>query len=120
MAVSHVIFFYFFSGGFARNKGKKILLNKRVVTPRYYWKAICDPGVGSVLFMGVNNVGEISNEKVKGCKGKEQTKKYGIITCFSLDDARNSHQASDFMLPPFNAKCKTDKMATFIDLDELK
>ena len=109
-------------GGRAKYKDKDIMLNKRVVTPKYFWKAVCDPDAKvrqSIVLVAENSPGEISTNKVQGCaapKVKPQTLKLGIIQCYSMEEAAEKPEYADFKLPPFSdAKCQPSMRGTFLD-----
>lgn len=93
------------------------MLNNRVLTPKYYWKAVCDPeAIQSVIFVAENKPGEISEAPVAGCNDKKQTIKLGVVYCYSLQDARLVHDYADFKLSPFSeARCKPSVRGTFLD-----
>ncbi|XP_044182859.1 uncharacterized protein LOC122963468 [Acropora millepora] len=105
------------TGGRAMFNGKDIMLNNRVLTPKYYWKAVCDPKAKqSVIFVAENKPGEISADRVAGCKDKSQTRKLGVVYCYSLQDAGLVPDYADFMLPLFtDEKCKPRVRGTFLD-----
>lgn len=98
-------------------KGEVILMNKRVLTPTWYWKAVCDPVARqSIVFVGENSVGDASHTQVPGCNNIRQTKDRGVIYCYSLDGARGSSKFKDFILPPFNEKnCVPSVRGNFMD-----
>lgn len=103
-------------GGKARNlSGEVIYLKRRVLTPRWFWKAVCDPvAKQSIVFVGENSVGIASQAKAKGCNMIEQTKDKGIVYCMSHQEA--SRKFENFKLPPFQEKnCKPSKKGTFMD-----
>lgn len=105
------------TGGRAKNNDQEdILLEDRVLTPKYYWKAVCDPAVRqSIVFVAENKPGDINNAKAVGCYGKQQTERFGIVYCYSLQGARAVPDYKDFKLPPFSdPKCKPDTAGTFL------
>ena len=106
-------------GGRAKHEGKYITLNNRVVTPKYYWKAVCDPDVNvrqSIVFVAENRPGEISNNGGEGCAGRQQTERRGIVHCHSLVEAAGKPEYADFKLPPFSdANCQPNVRGTFLD-----
>ncbi|CAH3044356.1 unnamed protein product [Porites lobata] len=87
---------YVFTGvGGATN----ILLNNQVQTPKYFWKAVCDPTEKeSVFFYAENPVGIVDRKRRRGCNGAEQTKSKGVIECTSIRMAKRK-----FVVPNFNA-----------------
>ena len=96
-------------------------LNNKVVVPKYFWKAICDPiSWSSVVFFAENPDGNkiesIDTKKIKGCDvGSSghitfQTVKKGVLFCNSVDNLRSS-----FNLPPFSQNCKPYERRTFLD-----
>ena len=105
-------------GGKKRNlAGDIILLKRRVLTPMWYWKAVCDPvAQQSIVFVGENAVGDASNTHVAGCNGIQQTKSQGVIYCYSLNNALKAHKQADFKLPPFHEKnCNPAVRGAFMD-----
>lgn len=87
-----------------------------MVTPQYFWKAVCHPNVGSIVFVMTNNVGDVSNSKIKGCNGYDQTSRRGIIECFDLTTAKSNSNYNAFQLPDFDATtCKTTVRGNFLD-----
>ena len=100
-------------GGAATNfQGNEIKLNGRVVAPKWYWKAVCDPiAQQSVFFLGENTIGDLDEKamegQVKGCYDKLQTKRLGIISCYSLNDVKNIKELKlklmgHFQIPTFH------------------
>ena len=88
-------FFFLIIKGGATN----ILLNNRVQTPKYFWKAVCDPTEKeSVFFYAENPVGIVDIKRRRGCNGAEQTKSKGVIECTSIRMAKRK-----FVVPNFNA-----------------
>ena len=89
------------------------------MAPKYYWKAVCDPDVRkSIVLVAENSPGEISTDKVQGCAaaGRQQTKRLGIVHCFSLAEAAKKTEYADFKLPPFSdAQCQPNVRGTFLD-----
>ncbi|CAH3167579.1 unnamed protein product [Porites lobata] len=103
-------------GGKARNlSGEVMYLKRRVLTPRWFWKAVCDPvAKQSIFFVGENSVGIASQAKAKGCNMIEQTKDKGIVYCMSHQKA--TRKFKEFKLSPFQEKnCKPSKKGTFMD-----
>lgn len=100
-------------------QGVKILMNKRVETPMWYWKAVCDPvAKQSIVFAGENAVGVASkptDPKVAGCNGIQQTKDRGVVYCYSLEGALQSHELAGFKFPPFNQNCNPAVRGNFMD-----
>jgi len=86
----------FFQGGEAKNsEGVIIKLNERVLAPRWYWKAVCDPvEKQSVFFLGENNIADTADntKQSQGCFGIKQQKHFGVIYCLSLTEAKKQHQ----------------------------
>ncbi|KAJ7374446.1 hypothetical protein OS493_007552 [Desmophyllum pertusum] len=81
---NHVLYVFTGTGGKATNeKGDVIKLNKRVLAPKWYWKAVCDPiAKQSVFFFGENTIGDVNGmegQQAKGCYGEVQTKKNGEV-----------------------------------------
>ena len=75
------------------------MLNNRVETPKYFWKAVCDPTEKeSVLFYAENPVGIVNNKRSRGCAGAQQTKSKGVIECTSIRGA-----IGGFAVPNFNS-----------------
>ena len=61
---------------------------------------MCDPiAQQSVFFLGENTIGDLDekamDEKVKGCYDKLQTKRLGVIYCYSMNDVKNSRKLKD-------------------------
>ena len=78
------IFFIIIKGGAL---SPNIVLNGLVQTPKYFWKAVCDPTEKeSVLFYAENPAGIVDTEKRPGCKGTPQTISKGVIKCESIDN----------------------------------
>lgn len=122
------LFIFTGTGGRALNAGKEIKLNGRVLTPKYYWKAVCDPqarpsspgttGGQSILFVAENKPGDTSTAKVQGsCAAitKPQTEKFGVINCYSLVDAKKLFPDISANLPPFGASCNPDILGNFMN-----
>ena len=87
-------FFLIIKGG-----ATNILLNRRVQTPKYFWKAVCDPTEKeSVLFYAENPVGIVDTKKRRGCNSIQQTESKGVIECTSISMAKR-----EFAVPNFNA-----------------
>lgn len=118
------------TGGKALNAGGEIRLNGRVLTPKYYWKAVCDPLAlsavsdtpgQSIVFVAENKPGDISETKVEsGCaaitkKNKQQTEKYGVIYCYSLVVAKEKYPDISANLPPFGASCNPEIQGDFMN-----
>ena len=92
------------------------MLNDRVLTPQFYWKAVCDPQIKqSIVFVAENKPGDISDTGVVGCNGKQQTSRLGIILCFGLSGARDAYKDFNFKLPPFGESCNPGAKGTFLD-----
>lgn len=109
-------------GGRAKYEGKDIMLNRRVLTPKYHWKAVCDPDANvrqSIVLVAENSPGEIRKDKVQGCAApnvKPQTLKLGIIQCYSMEEAARNPEYADFKLPPFSdGRCQPSIRGTFLD-----
>ncbi|KAK3730781.1 hypothetical protein QZH41_009244 [Actinostola sp. cb2023] len=117
--VDHDIYVFTGTGGQATNPtGTVIKLNTKVIAPEYYWKAICDPGVGSIVFVAENNIGDISTTKTAGCNTLSQTESMGIINCYSLTAAGTNSDFSTFKLPSFHvANCKPGTLGTFMNAE---
>ena len=109
------------AGGQATNAdGTVIKLNKKVLAPKYYWKAVCDPSINaSVVFVAQNPIGNINATPTKGCNNLMQSPKLGVIQCFSLNEAASStgqFSSDNFVLPPFHSvNCDPTKRGTFMD-----
>ena len=78
---------------------------------------MCDPAAKpSVIFVAENKpveIREASEGKVAGCNGKDQTRKFGAVYCYSLQGAGVVPDYSDFKLSPFSdAKCKAKVRGT--------
>ena len=93
------------------------MLNKRVLVPKYYWKAVCDPAEKqSIVFVAVNPEGEGSKQKKSGCNDIQQTPDNGIINCYSLDSLKKREESQFFKLPPFaDDTCTPSNKGTFLD-----
>ena len=115
-------------GGTALVNDLEFRLKGRVLTPKYYWKAVCDPEAPastpgttgqSVVFVAENKPGDISeqNDPVSNCPGvtKQQTEKLGVIKCYSLTDAATSIPEIAGNLPPFGPRCNPDIRGTFLN-----
>ena len=102
-----------------RANDQDIMLNGRVRTPKYYWKAVCNPHVAvkqSIVFVAENRPGDISNNGGQGCAGRQQTESRGIVHCHSLAEAAGKPEYADFKLPPFSdANCQPNVRGTFLD-----
>lgn len=121
------LFIFTGTGGRAVNAGEEIKLNERVLTPRYYWKAVCDPQAPpsspgttgqSIVFVAENRPGDTSTAKVQGyCAAitKQQTEKFGVINCYSLVDAKKLFPDISANLPPFGASCNPDILGNFMN-----
>ena len=61
-------------GDRAEFDGGDLVLNNRVLTPRYYWKAVCDPAAETSVIVVVENkpseIREASEVKVADCDGQ--------------------------------------------------
>ena len=84
-----------------------VRLNRRVLAPAWYWKAVCDPfNKQSIFFLARNNIGgAVTDRQEIGCFDRRQTSKWGVITCQSIDSARNLRM-EHFQLPIFDKNCK--------------
>jgi hypothetical protein len=111
------------SGGVVKNNSRAaVLLNKRVVVPRYFWKAICDPlSQRSVVFLAENPTEVEDNTRKNGCDvnsglSRFQTPSYGIINCYSLKALQqDKHFSQQFNLPSFSDSCKPGVRGKFLD-----
>lgn len=78
-------------------------LNGRVVVPKWYWKAVCDPmDKQSIFFWVVNydlNYGKEGEDT--GCFQTRQSKNLGVIQCSSLKEATSTFK-KNFYIPAFN------------------
>ena len=93
-----------------------VLLNKRVIVPKYFWKAVCDPvKKSSVVFVAQNPTGAESTQTKSGCIGIQQTPGKGIINCYSLNGLNGRKEVQFFKLPPFANICEPSKRGTFLD-----
>ena len=73
------------------------MLNNRVQTPKYFWKAVCDPTEKeSVLFYARNPVGIVGTKRSRGCAGAPQTKSKGVIKCTSISRAKGGFAVPNF------------------------
>jgi hypothetical protein len=99
----YLLYLYINTGGQAKDgNGADLKLNNRVVVPKWYWKAVCDPiAKESIVFVAQNNVGDKSKVKENKC-GIDQTSERGVILCYSYEDARKEADYLDFKLPPFH------------------
>ncbi|XP_028413071.1 uncharacterized protein LOC114535923 isoform X2 [Dendronephthya gigantea] len=101
--------------------GHTLLLNKRVVAPGYYWKAVCDPVANqSEVLVAANPTGDSGTGKEYGCDinqkpQKPQTRDRGIVNCYSLDELKKRPEAKYFNLPNFAAICNPQTRGTFLD-----
>lgn len=100
------------TGGEAKNIGGVIIkLNGRVLAPKWYWKAVCDPvGKQSVFFWGENTITDTadSTKRKQGCFDLLQPKRVGIIYCSSVEDAKKAFNGI-FQIPDFHEKnCAPD------------
>ena len=87
-------FFLIIKGG-----ATNILLNSQVQTPKYFWKAVCDPTEKeSVLFYAENPVGIVDTKRRRGCNSIQQTESKGVIECTSISKAKR-----EFVVPNFSA-----------------
>ena len=114
-------------GGTALVNGSEFRLNGRVLTPKYYWKAVCDPEAPastpgttgqSVVFVAENKPGDISEQTVQGnCPGitQQQTENKGVINCYSRIEAATSFPEIAGNLPPFGPRCNPDIRGTFLN-----
>ena len=87
------------------------MLNDRVLVPKWYWKAVCDPKAQQSIFFWAVNIDfkdGIEGED-NGCYGIQQSKKHGVINCLSLKDATSSKERfkRDFYIPIY---CSPSKM----------
>ena len=92
-------------------KGATIRLNQRVLAPKYYWKAVCDPvNKQSIFFYAENNIGNVDEGKDEGnnCAKKAQTKKNGVIMCLSISAAKQVNLFGK--LPDFHENCTPDNI----------
>ena len=74
------------------------------MAPEWYWKAVCDPvKKQSVFFLGENTITdtEDNQKEVKGCFKIKQQKRFGVINCFSLNDAKTMFNTM-FQIPDFH------------------
>ena len=100
----------------------RTLLNNRVLVPKYFWKAVCDPEIGkSVVFVAANPTGMENNTLVGGCNLNGvyppilQSTRLGILYCYSLNKLKSMNISSEFILPSFAATCKPEKRGEFLD-----
>ena len=94
-------------------KGATIWLNQRVLAPKYYWKAVCDPvNEQSIFFYAENNIGNVDTEKDEenACAKKAQTKKNGVIMCLSISAAKEEKLFGK--LPDFHNNCKPSEIGS--------
>ena len=65
-------------------------MNKRVVIPGQYWKAICDPHLGeSILITCTNPYGvKETKNRIMGC-GFDQLEDRGVIECLAVITLKN-------------------------------
>lgn len=107
-------------------KNVKMKLNGNIVVPKYFWKAICDPGIrSSVVFVAENPNGmdedSEDSDKTGGCdvakKGvpHPQTVMKGVLLCYSLADVKST-PSLQFNLPSFTQNCNTSQRGTFLDV----
>ena len=95
MSSSNVYFTFFYL--FIKGGATKILLKNRVQTPKYFWKAVCDPTEKeSVLFYAENPVGIVDRKRRRGCNGAEQTMSKGVIECTSISAAKREFAVANF------------------------
>ena len=83
-------------------KGKTLKLNERVVIPRYFWKAICDPSDGiSVAVIAENPIyGDNNNNR-------------GKLYYYSLNELKRKYP--DLNLPSFaEGKCNPSNNKNFL------
>ena len=102
----------FFQGGEAKNTaGDIIRLNGRVLAPKWYWKAVCDPvRKQSVFFWGENTITDTadSTKRKQGCFDLLQPKRFGVIYCSSVTEAKKKFNGI-FQIPDFHEKnCAPD------------
>ena len=117
------VFVFTGTGGTVNNSVQKpILLNNRVVVPKYFWKAICDPmNNRSVVFLAENPTGVEGSTKKDGCdvngrNGRLQTASYGVIYCYSLNALQqDKHFSKLFNLPSFADSCGPGVRGRFLD-----
>jgi len=94
-------------------------VNKRVVIPGIYWKAICDKKLGqSLLFWSTNPNNSKSKVKVKGCTNVNHTTERGIVQCLKVDDLKTKFKAIN-SFQGFPAACKTNAVGAKL-LKDLK
>ena len=86
----------------------------KTVIPKYYWKAVCDPGAKqSIFFVAENNVGNTSKNKVvsPSCFNKKMTEEKGVLECKSISQAAGQYS----QVPDFHpGNCGTNKKGTFL------
>ncbi|XP_068674111.1 uncharacterized protein [Montipora foliosa] len=128
-ANNRTLYIFTGTGGRALVNGLEFRVNGRVLTPKYYWKAVCDPeapGITpetpgqSVVFVAENKPDDTSDIKVQGdCPGvtKNQTEKFGVIKCYSRTEAAASFPEIAGNLSPFGPLCNPDIRGTFLDTD---
>ena len=124
-AKKNKVFVFTGTGGttYQRVNGQEVpmLLNQRVLVPRYFWKAICDPAIGkSVVFVAQNPKGTEDNQPVGGCSldgvnPKLQSPRLGVLYCYSLNDLKAKKFAEEFKLPPFSNTCTPSERGKFLD-----
>lgn len=91
--------------------GAVIWLNNRVLAPKYYWKAVCDPvKKQSIFFYAENNIGNVDEKKEFGCAKKPQTKKRGVIMCLSISNAKQNNLFGK--LPDFHDNCNPSEIGS--------
>lgn len=120
----HTLYVFTGTGGEAVYNKLPIMLNNKVLTPKYFWKAVCDPDPAvkqSIVFIAENSVGVVETkdplvDKDLGCIGIKQTKMRGIVQCESLKEVKLISDYADFKLPPFSEKnCNPNKEGDFLD-----
>jgi len=106
----------FWQGGEAKDSnGNIIKLNGRVLAPEWYWKAVCDPiKKQSVFFLGKNTITDTANnqDRVQGCFDILKQKRFGVINCLSLKEAKKNRMfVKMFQIPDFHVKnCDPSKI----------
>ena len=103
-------------GGQAENRARTPLtLNDRVVVPKYYWKAVCDPRRSQSIFFYARNPTDATtqNKKVTACFG-QQTETSGVVKCDSINRGSEAieREVPGAHIPKFtlNRACAPDRL----------
>ncbi|CAH3167576.1 unnamed protein product, partial [Porites lobata] len=112
----HELYIFTGTSGQATNRARTPLtLNGRVVVPKYFWKAVCDPVHSQSIFFYARNPTDVTtlNKRVSACFG-QQTETSGVVMCDSINrgSAAIERDVPRANIPKFtlNRACAPDRL----------